>query len=345
LTDYDAILLVSFGGPEKQADVIPFLENVLRGKDVPHERLVEVSHHYEQFGGVSPLNDQNRALLAALEAELAANEIDLPVYWGNRNWHPLLPATFKQMHADGVRRVLAIFTSAYGSYSSCRQYQEDIARALDETGITDMQVDKVRFFFNHPGFIEANADNVQGALAQLPAARRDKVHLVFTAHSIPLRMADAGPYVEQLEEAARLVAEAVGVADWALVYQSRSGPPHQPWLEPDICDYLETVHKRGVRDVVNMPIGFISDHMEVIFDLDTEAQETAEELGMNWVRAATVGTHPRFVETLRELIVERTTGTDERRTVGKLPAAPDVCPADCCLMTISNTNQEREATS
>lgn len=345
MTNYDAILLISFGGPEQQADVIPFLENVLRGKNVPRERLIEVSHHYEMFDGVSPLNEQNRALIAALEADLATNEIDLPVYWGNRNWHPLLPDTFRQMHADGVRRVLAIFTSAYGSYSSCRQYQEDIAHALDETGITDMQVDKVRFFFNHPGFINANADNVRQALAQIPTARRGGVHLVFTAHSIPVSMANAGPYVAQLEEASRLVAEAVGVADWALVYQSRSGPPHQPWLEPDICDYLESVHKRGVRDVVNMPIGFISDHMEVIFDLDTEAKETADELGITWVRAATVGTHPRFVAMLRELIVERTTGTEDRQIVGKLPAAPDVCPADCCLITQMHPKQQREATS
>lgn len=336
MTSYDALLVVSFGGPEQMDDVMPFLENVLRGKNVPHERMLEVAEHYKMFDGVSPINDQNRALIAALEAELADNDINLPIYWGNRNWHPLLPDTFQQMHTDGIRRVLAFFTSAYGSYSGCRQYQEDIARALSETGLAnEIQVDRLRFFFNHPRFIEANAEHLRQAIANLPEP--DGAFVAFTAHSIPQIMADTSPYVEQLTESARLIAEAAGVEHHALVYQSRSGPPHQPWLEPDICDYMEeTLYEDGITNLVIMPIGFLSDHLEVVYDLDTEADQLAQKLGIDMIRAATVGTHPHYVQMIRELIQERIGDTADRLAVGTLPAHHDVCPADCCKMPMSH---------
>lgn len=328
--EYDAILLVSFGGPEGMDDVIPYLENVLRGRRVPRERLEEVAEHYRLFGGVSPLNDQNRALIAALEAELAAHGPQLPVYWGNRNWHPLLEDTLRQMRADGVRRALAIFTTAYSSYSSCRQYREDIARAQETVGEDAPEVDKVRAFYNHPGFIEPNAENLRAALKQVGAERRAQAAVVFTAHSLPLSMVQKSAYQVQIRETCRLVAEAAGVGVWHLVYQSRSGPPHQPWLEPDVCDYLEELHNQGVRDVVLLPIGFISDHMEVMYDLDVEARQAADRLGLNLIRAATVGTHPVFVAMLRELIQERMSEHPERRALGRFGPGHDVCGVNCC---------------
>jgi protoporphyrin/coproporphyrin ferrochelatase len=340
---YDALMLVSFGGPEQMDDVIPFMENVLRGKNVPRERLLEVSEHYRMFGGVSPINNQNRALIAALRDELSAHNIDLPIYWGNRNWHPFLAETIQQMQRDGVKRVLAIFTSAYGSYSSCRQYREDIARVQQEVGATSMQIDKLRFFFNHPGFIATNVERLQEARAQLPDKHRSTARLIFTAHSIPTAMANAGPYVEQLSETCRLVAEAAGYDTWDLVYQSRSGPPHQPWLEPDICDHLTALKRKdGVEAVIVMPIGFISDHMEVIYDLDTEAEQVAKELGMAMARAASAGTHPRFVAMLRELIVERIEGTPPA-TVGDMPPAPHICREDCCIYQPSRPRPQAAA--
>ena len=330
--EYDAILIVSFGGPEGMDDVMPFLENVLRGKNVPHHRMMEVYEHYEQFDGISPLNDQNKALIAALEDELAANDLQLPIYWGNRNWHPLLPDTLRQMRDDGVKRALAFFTSAYSSYSGCRQYREDILRAQEEVGDGAPEIDKIRVFYNHPGFIDPSIEKLQIALEKIPEERRAQAHIAFTAHSVPLAMAKNSAYEAQLLETSRLIAEGVGSNSWQLVYQSRSGPPHQPWLDPDICDYLEQLKADGINDVVVMPIGFISDHLEVIFDLDTQALETAEELGINLVRAATVGTHPTFIQMIRELILERMTENPTRRYLGTHGPNHDVCPADCCLL-------------
>ncbi|MBD16295.1 MAG: ferrochelatase, partial [Planctomycetaceae bacterium] len=262
---YDAILLVSFGGPEGSDDVMPFLENVLRGRNVPRERMLEVAQHYQHFGGVSPLNEQNRQLIAALEQELAAHGPQLPIYWGNRNWDPLLPDTLRQMANDGIQRALSFFTSAYSSYSGCRQYREDIERAQAEVGVQALQVDKLRVFFNHPGFIEPQVESVAKCLEKVPTERRSATPLMFTAHSIPLSMSENCDYTAQLQEACRLVAAGVGHDRYELVYQSRSGPPQQPWLEPDICDRLNTLHKQeNLQDVVLLPIGFISDHMEVL---------------------------------------------------------------------------------
>ncbi len=332
---YDALLVVSFGGPEGPGDVLPFLENVLRGRNVPRERMLEVAEHYQHFGGVSPINAQNRALIAALEIELQEHGIELPIYWGNRNWRPLLPDTLRQMTADGVRRALAFFTSAYSSYSGCRQYRENIAQAQEVVGPAAPCVDKLRVFFNHPGFVETMIERTAEAFEKIPAARRNAAKLVFTAHSIPLSMAQGCRYEEQLREASRLVAAGVDRPDdWSLVYQSRSGPPSQPWLGPDIGDWLREAAAAGAQDVVVVPIGFISDHLEVIYDLDTEAQRIAHEFGVNLVRAATAGTHPRFISMIHELIVERM-GTEsgesvERVAIGALGPSHDVCPADCC---------------
>jgi len=312
-------------------DVIPFLERVLAGRPVPRARLEAVADHYRLFGGVSPLNAQNRALIAALEAELAEHGPPLPIYLGNRNWHPFLADALRRMANDGVRRALAFVTAAYSSWSSCRQYLEDIARARAEVGPDAPQVDKLRVFYNHPGFIEPNIERVRDALQQIPAARRPAARIAFTAHSIPLSMARHCAYERQLREVARLVAEGVGHGGWALVYQSRSGSPRQPWLEPDINDHLRALRERGVTDVVVAPIGFIADHMEVVYDLDTEARQTAADLGLNMVRAATVGTHPRFVRMIRELIEERLSPQPARLCVGQFGPEPDFCPADCCL--------------
>jgi ferrochelatase len=333
---YDAILVVSFGGPEQPDDVMPFLGNVLRGKNVPRERMLEVAEHYYHFGGKSPINDQNRNLISGLQAELAANGPDLPVYWGNRNWHPLLADTLRQMKADGISRALAFFTSAYSSYSGCRQYREDIVRAQQDVGEGAPAVDKIRAFFNHPGFIEAVTDQVRNALEKIPAERRDSAHLIYTAHSIPLSMAQGCDYEAQLRETGRLVAAALGRGEWRLVYQSRSGPPSQPWLEPDILDALgELSRQGGAHDVVVAPIGFISDHMEVLFDLDTQARDLCAELGLNMVRAETAGTHPRFIRMIRELIRERVNGETDRPALGVLGARADVCAVGCCAMPVA----------
>lgn len=330
--EYDAILVMSFGGPEGMDDVIPYMENVLRGKNVPHERMLEVSEHYRMFNGISPINAQNRALIAALEEELKSHNIDLPVYFGNRNWHPFVADTLREMRDDGVKKALAFFTSGYSCYSGCRQYREDIIRAQEEVGEGAPDVDKIRVFYNHPGFIEPNVENLQGALAEFPADERDDVHIVFTAHSIPMGMAKNSAYEVQLNEACRLVSEGVGRSTWKLVYQSRSGPPHVPWLEPDIIDYMEEIYADGVRNLIIMPIGFISDHMEVMYDLDTEARDKADELGMKMVRVPTVSVHPRFVTMIRELIVERMTENPERLALGNRGPNHDVCPVNCCLL-------------
>jgi protoporphyrin/coproporphyrin ferrochelatase len=325
--EFDALLLLSFGGPEGPDDVLPFLENVVRGRGVPRERLLEVAGHYGHFGGVSPINDQNRELLAAIRAE-----VDLPVYWGNRNWHPLVEDTVARMRDDGVRRALVFVTSAYTSFSGCRQYQDDLARARAAVGEGAPELLKLRHYFNHPGFVEPVADGVRAALATVgPDAR-----LVFTAHSIPTSMEVAsGPgghlYSTQLREASRLVAEAVRGpgAEFDVVWQSRSGPPSVPWLEPDINDHLRSLSADGVKSVVVSPIGFVSDHVEVLWDLDEEAKETAAELGLEYARAATVGTDPRFVRMVGRLVAERRSGA-AKLALGPMGPSHDVCPLTCC---------------
>jgi ferrochelatase len=334
--NYDAILVVSFGGPESREEVIPFLENVLRGRNIPRERLLTVAEHYYHFGGKSPINQQTRNLIAALEAELERHGPKLPIYWGNRNWHPLLPETLRKMKQDGIRRAVAFVTSAFSSYSGCRQYREDIARAQGEVGPGAPEVDKLRPFFNHPGFIEATVDRVRDALQAVPAEARQNVQIVYTAHSIPVSMASTCDYVKQLEEVRRLVSEALGHGadvhkNDALVYQSRSGTPAQPWLGPDILEYLRQVKAGNLASaVVVAPISFISDHMEVLYDLDVEARQVSDALQLPMVRAKTVDLHPKFIGMIRELILERMNPESERRAVGVLGPRADVCREDCC---------------
>ena len=319
-TDYDALLVVSFGGPEGMDEVIPFLENVLRGRNVPRERMVQVARHYEMFGGVSPINQQNRNLIAALLKELDQNGPRLPIYWGNRNWHPLLPDTLAHMAQDGIKNALAFVTSAYSSYSSCRQYRQNISDAQAAVGPGAPRIEKLRVFSKHPLFIEANVDQISAALSQFDDAA--SVNLVFTAHSIPESMAVNCDYAAQLADVGGVIAKAVGIRNWQLVYQSRSGSPSQPWLGPDITEHLRTLHNEGVKNVVVAPIGFVSDHMEVVYDLDFEAQKVARELGIKMVRASTAGTHPAFVKMIRELVLER--------IENRVPE--NVCAPDCCLV-------------
>ena len=327
--NYDAILIVSFGGPESKDDVIPFLENVLRGRNVPRERMLAVAEHYSHFDGKSPINEQTRELISALKQELDQNGPKLPVYWGNRNWHPMLAETLRQMKRDGIRRALAFVTSAYSSYSGCRQYREDIARAQAEVEGAP-QIDKLRPFFNHPGFIEATEARLRDAIAEIPQDARENLQIVYVAHSIPLSMANTSDYVRQLEDVHKLVSERIGIKNDALVYQSRSGAPGQPWLEPDILDYLRKVKTKNLAGaVVIAPISFISDHMEVLYDLDIEARQLCESLSLPMARAKTVGVHPKFIAMIRELILERTAGA-ERRALGSLGARGDVCAEDCC---------------
>ncbi|MDQ6706277.1 MAG: ferrochelatase [Acidobacteriota bacterium] len=313
---YDALLIVSFGGPERPEEVIPFLENVLRGRKIPRERMLEVAEHYYHFGGKSPINDQNRSLIAALRDKTA-----LPVYWGNRNWHPFLKETIGQMRNDGIRRALAFVTSAYSSYSGCRQYRENIEAARGEAGEGAPEIDKLRVFYNHPGFIEPMVENVRAALSRMPGAT-----VVYTAHSIPLAMAESSCYEAQLREACRLVSAGLGRHDAELVFQSRSGAPGQPWLEPDIGEYIRNT---SAKQLVIVPVGFISDHMEVLFDLDTEVRRICQERGIRMERAPTVGAHPAFIAMIAELIAERTAGIP-RRALGALGANHDFCPAECC---------------
>jgi ferrochelatase len=299
VSQYDALLVLSFGGPEKHEDVIPFLENVLRGRNVPRERMLQVAEHYYHFDGRSPINDQNRALIAALK-----EVVKIPVYWGNRNWYPMLTDTVRQMRDDGIHNAIAFATSAFGSYSGCRQYAEDVDRARAAVEGAP-QIARIRPFSAHPAFIEAMTDRVRAALAEVPNGK-----LIFTAHSIPIAMTQSSPYVDELNRACAAVASAVDRPDWKLVYQSRSGPPGQPWLEPDICDYLREIR----ADAVIAPIGFLSDHMEVLYDLDTEARAVCEELGVKMARAGTVETHPAMIRMIAELI----------------ETEPALCPATCC---------------
>ncbi len=363
MSAYDAFLLVSFGGPEGPDEVMPFLENVTRGRGVPPERLASVAEHYYAVGGVSPINQQCRDLLAAVRADFSASGLSLPVYWGNRNWQPYLADTVRAMAGDGVRHAVAFVTSAYSSYSSCRQYLDDIERARAAAGPGAPRIDKIRRFFNHPGFIEPFAASTRAALATLPADLRDDAHLVFTAHSIPAAMAAAsGPaggntYVAELTEAARLIAERVGITHpRSLAYQSRSGPPSQPWLEPDVCDHLGELAKAGTQAVVVIPVGFVSDHMEVRHDLDAEAVQAADSLGLAFARAATPSTDPRFASMITELVRERLSLPDDKpasdsprpdntildnpvldnpvmEALGRLGVPSQDCPAGCCRYT------------
>jgi protoporphyrin/coproporphyrin ferrochelatase len=375
--DYDAILLASFGGPEGQDDVIPFLRNVTAGRGIPDERLEEVATHYRANGGVSPINAQNRALLAALREELSARGIDLPVYWGNRNWGPYIPETLERIHADGHRRLLTVATSAYSCYSSCRQYREDLGMALRSTGLEgQLEADKIRQYFNHPGFVEPFAEGLRTGLAEIRAelaasGRADgRLHILFATHSIPTSDAEAaGPrplagelrersgmapgegngadvysaqHLDVAEEVLKRVPEAAGI-DWSLVYQSRSGAPHVPWLEPDINDAIGELAGGGGADhactddagalagVVVVPLGFVSDHMEVVWDLDTEAKETAEGLGLAFRRTPTPGTHPAFVSGLVDLVEERLGRREGRAAVGCFGPWRDVCAPNCCV--------------
>jgi ferrochelatase len=313
---------------------LPFLENVTRGRNIPRERLLQVAEHYHHCGGASPINAQVRELIEALRAELRRHGIRLPIYWGNRNWHPLLADTLREMAGAGEKRALAVVLAAYSSYSSCRQYREDIERARDEVGPTAPEIDKVRVFYNHPEFISANSDRVREALARVPPEERAGVHLAFTAHSIPTSMARGSSYEVQLEEACQLVADDLGWprSRWALVYQSRSGRPQDPWLGPDILDHLRLLKEQGQTRVIIHPIGFLSDHMEVLYDLDEEARDLCEELGLAMLRSRTVGTHRGFVRMLRELIDERVAHApvEERRAVGRFGPSHDTCPDDCC---------------
>ena len=306
---FDALLLLSFGGPEGHDDVMPFLRNVTRGRGVPDERLHTVAEHYYRLGGVSPINAQNKALIAALEADFAAAGLDLPIYWGNRNWTPYAEHTVRRMHDDGIRRAVVLATSATSSFSGCRQYRNDVARARSAVGDDAPELVKLRHYFDHPGFISANTDHVRSALEMVPSGAR----LVFTAHSIPVGMNEtSGPdrnglYLKQHLETARLVAEQVRGpgAGFDLVFQSRSGPPQVPWLGPDVNDHLKALAADGVPGIVVCPTGFVSDHVEVIWDLDTEARDTADRLGLPFARAATAGTHPDFVAAIRELVQEQ----------------------------------------
>jgi protoporphyrin/coproporphyrin ferrochelatase len=346
-TPYEGLLLVSFGGPESPDQVLPFLERVTAGRGVSRSRLLEVAEHYYRFGGRSPINDQNRALVAAVESDFAAAGLALGVYWGNRNSEPFLRDTVAKMAADGITRAAAFITSAYSSYSGCRQYRENLADAVTATadaGFVAPRVDRLRHYFNHPGFITANADALLGAFGRLDPAAADRARVVFVTHSIPVAMAEhsgpeGGAYVAQHQAAGEAVIAQAGPAlsrspDWDLAYCSRSGPPHVPWLEPDINDHLETLAADGIDCVVLAPVGFVSDHLEVAYDLDIEAMATAQRLNLTAVRAATAGTHPAFVATVRSVLVERAAierGESVQRTVvGRLPASHDVCPAGCC---------------
>jgi ferrochelatase len=341
-TPYDALLLVSFGGPEKPDDVVPFLRNVTRGRQIPDSRLEAVGEHYHLFGGRSPINDQNRDLVQAVETDFEANGVKLPVYWGNRNWDPFLADAMTRMKADGISRAAALLTSAYSSYSGCRQYREDLFDAvLAVPGAP--QIDRLRTYYNHPGFVEPMVDATLTALADLPEDARRGGHLLFVTHSIPRTMNETsgprgGAYVAQHRVVANEVVERVREETGHryssdLVFCSRSGPPQVPWLEPDVNDQLRVLAGRGVPGVVVVPIGFVSDHMEVVYDLDTEARATADELGLPFARAATAGVDPRFVAMVRDLLLERSAlergERAERASVGS-EAAWDVCPVRCC---------------
>lgn len=344
---YNALLLLSFGGPEGPDDVMPFLENVTRGRGVSPERLAVVAEHYEHFGGVSPINDQNRALIEAIRGDFDEHGIDLPIYWGNRNWHPYVEDTVRGMAADGIGRALVFVTSAYSSYSSCRHYQDDLEAARVAVGSSAPEFDKLRHFFDHPGFIDPQVDAARTAVNAIDPSRRAHTRLVFTAHSIPVSMAEqSGPdgdlYVGQLRAAAELIA-ATAAPDllWDLAFQSRSGPSSVPWLEPDVGDHFRVLAADGVTDVVVVPVGFVSDHLEVQWDLDVEAADVAVALGLGFTRTPTPGTDPRFVTMVRELIQERLDPTSPKRALSPLGPSHDTCPAGCCPAPIGRVSDAR----
>jgi ferrochelatase len=328
---FDAFLLVSFGGPEGMDDVVPFLENVLRGKNVPAERMKAVAQHYKLFDGVSPINEQNRILIKALKPIIEDGGPGLPIYWGNRNWHPFLADTVQQMADDGIKRALAFVTAAYSSYSSCRQYQQNITEAQSKVGAKAPQIEKIRPFYNHPGFIEANADHLARSLKTIPGKRQWEAALAFTAHSIPCAMARGCDYQTQLLETCNLIIDRLQyLGPWQLVYQSRSGAPNQEWLEPDILDHVKRLASQAVSDLIIHPVGFLCDHMEVLYDLDTQAKELGTACGISVTRSPTVGTHPRFLEMIRELVEERTNPSPVRQAIGKYGPADDLCASHCC---------------
>ncbi len=327
--DYDAVLIVSFGGPEGPDDVRPFLDNVLKGLNIPPPVKARIAERYDRFGGISPINAETRKFIEALKAELAAHGPKLPVYWGNRNWHPLLPDTLRRMADDGVKNAIAYVTSTFSSYSGCRKYREDLYEAVQ--GLENPpHIDKLRASYNHPGFIKAVTERVREALERAPAARDDGT-LLFTAHSLPLSMAKRTHYQAQLQDACSLVSQELGIDSWKLVYQSNNASYGEPWLEPDIADALEAVKEAGQIDVVVVPIGFVCDHMEVVLDLDIEAKEKADALGLRMVRAGTVDDHPAYVTMVRDLIVERMAAEPERRWLGTRGPTADYCAPNCCL--------------
>tara|TARA_B100000131_G_scaffold321425_1_gene372091 strand:+ start:205 stop:1233 length:1029 start_codon:yes stop_codon:yes gene_type:complete len=324
---YEAVLLLSFGGPESKEDVIPFLKNVTSGKAVPPERLREVQAQYDLFDGVSPINRQNRDLIAALEEELRRHNSKLPIYFGNRNWKPFLQDTIKQIVNDGHRKVLAFVTSAFGSYSGCRQYQEDIKMAIDSIQVNDLTIDKIRLFWNHPKYLSAVESQIKKTLSKIPAESWKNTKLLFSAHSIPKAWEKTSPYTSQLLAIANEMIQRISPnLEWDLVFQSRSGPPAVPWLEPDIVDYLDEIDTEKIKNVVVVPIGFISDHMEVKFDLDTQAASHAREKGIQMLRAPTVGLHKTFISMIRELIEEASEGKEPIADIG----APWICSPECC---------------
>lgn len=324
---YDAIMVLSFGGPEGHADVMPFLERVTAGRNIPRERLLDVAEHYHAVGGISPINAQNRDVITRLSVVLAQRGIHLPIYFGNRNWHPLVSDTVAQMRDAGITSVLTFVTSGFSSYSGCRQYREDIGAAC--AAYPDApRFDKIRVYYNHPRFIAAQVALLRDGYTSSPSTG---TKVLFSAHSIPVSMARQCAYEAQLHEASRLIATAVGVDDYAVVYQSRSGAPHTPWLEPDINDAIRVAHDAGYQHIVVVPLGFMSDHMEVIHDLDHEARDTAVSLGMSFQRIPSVSQHPLFIEMIADLIAERLSGTTERMRIGDMPANPDICLTNCCL--------------
>jgi len=327
MTEFDCILLTSFGGPEASEDVEPFLRNVANGRDIPAERLEEVQAQYGFFGGVSPINQQNRDLIAALEEELQSRNIELPIYFGNRNWDPYISDALQNIYDDGKRNVLALVTSAFGSYSGCRQYQEDLDLAVEGLNAEDLSVEKIRLFWNHPGFFEAMVQRLKSSISEIDNDTIQKTHLAFTAHSIPSAWMETNPYQWQLRDFASQLVDAVAPdMEWDLVFQSRSGPPTVPWLEPDIVDHLDSLSAQGVESVIIAPIGFVSDHMEVMFDLDTEAADHARSLGMKVTRTPTVGVHPTFVSGLGQLIEEKILNQTPLVAFGE----PWICQPGCC---------------
>ncbi|MBX9687007.1 MAG: ferrochelatase, partial [Candidatus Obscuribacterales bacterium] len=310
-------------------------ENVTRGRNVPKERLLEVAKHYEAFGGVSPINEQNRHIIAMLTEALEKEGPRLPIYWGNRNWYPFIKDALQQMRDDGIKKALAFVTSAYSSYSSCRQYLDDIDKASKELGESCPQIDKIRPFFNHPLFVEANAEHLNQVLNTLPQDQKDSLYVAFTAHSIPKSMADNCNYSAQLTEVCRLLAEKCKIKTWNLVYQSRSGPPQIPWLEPDILAHIRALHQLGVKEILIHPVGFVSDHMEVKYDLDHEAHDLCKELGIVMHRTPSASINPHFIEMIRDLIIERLEERGEKAAIGNIAALPDQCAVNCCPLGLA----------